>query len=180
MVNQISREAALDQALDPGFALDNGEAFGMTSNSDEKVVIYSMLDGTSREVLKIDARRVLQKTVGGKPAFWIEGMPGQPPKVSVGTIMCLLHPEFKDDALGVDRAWVDSLGLSGRNCNMMQPDRPSRADFKGVFDRDDHMTHRHRREWEVIRAGLARRETESAKGNDEAFRQALLALANKK
>jgi len=180
MVSQISREAALDQALDPGFSLEQGEAFGITSNSDEKVVIFSMLDGTSREVLKIDARRVLQKTVGGKPAFWIEGMPGKPPKVSQGDIMCFLHPEFKDDGLGVDREWVDSLGLSGRTCNMMQPDKHSRADFKGVFDRDDHMLHRHPREWGVIQGGLTRREQAVAKGSDEAFRQALLALANKK
>lgn len=179
MVSDISREAALDQALDPGFTLDQGEAFGITSNSDEKVVVYSMLDGTSREVLKIDARRVLSKTVGGKPAFWIEGMPGKPPKASTGEIPCFLHPDFKDESLGVDRKWVDSLGLAGRNCNMMQPNRPSRADFKSVFDRDDHMAHRHRREWDVIQRALARREQDATKANDAAFREALMALAKK-
>ena len=179
MVSDLSRNAALDQALDPGFALGEGEAFSVTSNSDETVTVYSMIDGTSREVLKIDARRVLQKTIGGKPAFWIEGMPGKPPKTTDGTIPCFMHPNFEDKVLGVDRKWVDSLGLAGRTCNMMQPDRPSRADFKSVFDRDDHMLHRHRREWDVIQRALATRETESNKANDTAFREALMALAKK-
>ena len=58
MVMDIGRRSAIRQALNPGIPLEDGEVQELTSNTDEKVIIYSTVDGEPRPVLKIDAERV--------------------------------------------------------------------------------------------------------------------------
>src|SRR5690554_5423069 len=100
-VEGIARRAAVSNALriDAGVPLDEaeGDAQGLTSNTDAKVTVYSTIDGEPREILRIDAERVLGKRRSdGTPAFWMPGLPGDRPPYFQGFIKCMLHPEFDE------------------------------------------------------------------------------------
>lgn len=184
MVSDIAQRASIRSALgaDTGVELmEQGEVQQITSNTDVKVTVYSTTDGEPRQILRIDAERVLMKRRSdGRPAFWMEGMPGSAPNYLKGELKCLLDPEFdeKDGVSGFDRAFIDSLGLTGRTCNMMAPEK-NNARFKSVFDRDDHMAKKHRRENSIIKDGLARIERQKAEDKADRATEAMLALASR-
>jgi len=189
MVSEIAHQAAVNNAIDSGVALQKDEEQRLISNTDEKVTIFSTQNGEPRQILKIDAKRVLNKRLSdGRPAFWMDGMPGKPPVYTMGTISCYLDPEFdeSDGPAGFDRAWLDKIGLSGRTCNMMAPDKHNQK-FRSVFDRDDHAAKKHRNEWKIIQDAIEKNrlatEAEERRLDREAQKAqsaAMLALANKK
>lgn len=184
LVRQVEVERALVAAgiaVDNGLGLNGGEDVQtVSSNSDEYVTIYGTLDGEPRRILRIDARRLLTKRLtNGKPAFWIPEMGGEPPyRMGRGEIRCYLDPEFdeSDQYDAIDRAWIDSIGLRGRTCNMMAPDKNNQR-FISVFDRDDHMAKKHRREWATIQARLTRQREEAKNSADRETREAMMAMA---
>lgn len=159
MVSEIAHQAAVNNAVDSGVALQKDEEQRLISNTDEKVTIFSTQNGEPRQILKIDAKRVLNKRLSdGRPAFWMEGMPGKPPVYAKGTIACYLDPNFdeSDGPAGFDRAWLDKIGLEGRTCNMMAPDKNNQK-FRSVFDRDDHAAKKHRNEWKIIQDAIEKK-----------------------
>ena len=162
-LSRLTAEVEIERALvSAGIAVDSGLALGesdlqlLTSNTDEMVTIYSTRDGEPRRILRIDARRTLsQRGANGKPDFWIPEMGGSAPVRIRGAVQCFLDPAF-DELAGPskkDRVWVDSIGLAGRTCNMMNPDKGI-PKFLSVFDRDEHMKHIHRREKQTIDAAI--------------------------
>lgn len=176
VIDDISREIAHDIDLDKDDAAPR-----ISANSDDSITLYSMIDGEPRPgVLKIDAPRVLAKKLpDGKPAFWIEGMPGEPPERTRGQVKCMLHPDFDESEgpSGFDRHFVDGVGLTGRTCNLMAPDKNNVDKFKSVYDRDDHMAKKHKREWATIQAALTQAKGERDRDEDKQTRDAMLALA---
>ena len=180
MVSDIVRSAEVARALDPGLTMGEGDEQRLSSNSDKLITLYSMIDGEPRPILAIDAQRVLQKRLpDGRPAFWMEGMIGSPPAYKRGNVMCYLHPQFSevDGPAGFDRAWIDSIGLSGRECNMSDVSKPNKADFRSVFDRDAHMRRAHRDELRIIIEAQARRREMIAADERRQDREAMLTLA---
>lgn len=162
-----------------GMSLGDGDSMRMTSNTDEKIIVYSTINGEPKPILKNDAMRVLKKRrPDGQLAHWIPGMPGNAPEYKKGNIKCMLHPEFDetDGPSRRDRAWIDKIGLSGQFCNMMNMDKPPRADFRSVFDRDDHMAKRHQRELSIIRAAEGREYQDKDSDDRKADREAILRL----
>ena len=156
MVSDLAHQAAINNAVDSGVVLTPDEEQRLISNTDEKVTIFSTQNGEPRLILKIDAKRVLNKRLSnGQPAFWMTGMPGKPPEYVKGAIHCYLDPAFdeSDGPAGFDRAWLDKIGLSGRTCNMMAPDKGNQK-FRSVFDRDDHAAKKHRNEWKIIQDSI--------------------------
>lgn len=186
MVSQIpdlARQIDIEKAIDPGFSLEQDEVQRITSNTDEKVTIYptSGADvGEPREILKNDARRVLLKRLpNGQPAFWMEGMSGTKPSAFKGTISCYMHPDFDETKgpAGFDRAWVESIGLGGRTCNMSDPSKNNKADFKSPFERDEHVRTKHRREWATIQSSIEAKRRQDAVDDQRRATEAMLALA---
>lgn len=181
MVSDMSRRAALN-IIKGGLALEEGpqgDEVTMTTTTDRVVTVYSMIDGAPRSILANDFERVMLKRLpDGRPAFWVEGMPGDPPPaVTQGTLKCFLYPEYEDEGRGFDRAFVDSLGLAGRTCNMNNAMAKNRADFTTEFQREAHERSKHRDEHAVLEQGLARRERERERFDVEQTRAAMLALA---
>ncbi len=132
------------------------------------VELVSMITGEPREVLRIDAPRVMRKRIPGTkdPAFWMEGLPGTPPAYKSGELMCLLHPDHPN------REWIDSVGLAGRTCNMMDTTKYNRADFQSTYDMEAHMRRAHQREFSIYNDALARQE----RAEEKEWRQAQLGL----
>lgn len=165
MVTDLVRGAEISQALGQvpsGLSLGEGDTgLVTTANTDAKVTVYSMLDGEPRPILRIDAQRVLSKRLtNGQPAFWMPGMAGAAPEYKRGKVMCYMHPDFdeKDGPAEADRAWLDDIGLQGRTCNMADPSKPNKADFRSIYDRDSHMRAKHKDEWRIIEAAKERRQ----------------------
>lgn len=185
MVSQIpdlARQIDIEKAIDPGFSMEPEETQRITSNTDEVVTIYptSGVDmGRPRQILKNDARRVLLKRINGEPAFWMEGMAGSKPVPFSGTISCYMHPEFneKDGPAGFDRAWLDSIGLAGRTCNMSDPSKNNKADFKSPYERDEHVRTKHRREWAIIQSSVEAKRRQDAIDDQRRATDAMIALA---
>ena len=186
---QVQVERALVEAgiaVDSGIPLGGDDVQTITANSDEYVTIYGVNDGEPRRVLKIDARRLLSKRLrDGRYAFWIPEMGGAAPLRIRGEVRCYLDPDFSEGhgSLQLDRDWIDSIGLTGRVCNMMAPDKGIHV-FATAFDRDDHARTKHRREYATIQAAIAARRAEFAEADirqdredRRAEREALLALA---
>lgn len=147
---------AIAQSADEG-TLDkvvvNNDEFTMTRlrshlmdssvDADEHTIVYSMIDGTPSTVLKHKLAEVLRKRApNGGPAFWVPGMPGNPPEPIVGTIMCLLHADHED------REWLNSIGLSAQLCR--------KANLRSEFDLQNHMLHRHQQEFSLIETARER------------------------
>ncbi|MEE8457513.1 MAG: hypothetical protein V3S28_05645, partial [Acidimicrobiia bacterium] len=180
----IGREAVIDKIsrqVTTGLDLGTDDAPAqISSNSDEMVTLYSMIDGEPRSILNLDVPRVLRKVLpNGSPAFWHPDMPGAAPEYTKGQIKCMLHPDF-DESEGpaqFDRQFIDGIGLTGRTCNLMAPDKANVADFHSVFDRDDHMAKKHRREWATIQDALQTASTQRYRNEDRQTREAMLALA---
>lgn len=179
----MATDVALDAILDGVLGADAGTKREMTSNTDEKVTVYSTLTGEEKQILKIDARRVLAKRFpDGRYMHWMPGMPGERPKAHKGSVKCYLHPEFDetDGVAGFDRAWLDSIGLAGRHCNDGNPSNRNRDDFTSELERDEHVRLRHPRTWRVVEnarvAAERRREAEERRAD----REAMLALATPK
>jgi hypothetical protein len=179
----LSREAIIKQIEEDivtDVDLSAGETQTVRANN-EKVTLYSMVDGAPRPVLKNDAPRLLAKKLQGTtiPAFWVEGMPGEAPEYILGDVSCMLHPDFDelDGASGLNRAFVDEAGLAGRTCNMADQGKINRNDFKSVYDRDDHMAKKHRREWATIKDSQSARERDRDREDRRADREAMVALA---
>ncbi len=155
MVTEFARNAEIDQALrSQALTLGEGDApISVSAHTGAKVRVYSMIDGEPRDILAIDAQRVMRKRLpDGRPAFWMEGMAGEAPPYRKGIIKCFLHPEFdeKGGPAGFDRTWLDSIGLFGRSCNMSDITKPNKADFRSIFDRDAHMRRAHPTEMRII------------------------------
>lgn len=173
---------AFDAAIETALGGDKDSATKVSSNTDEYVTVYSTVTGEAKSILKIDARRVLRKTLPGSaaPAHWMPGMPGEQPKrIGVGAFKCYLHPDFdeKDGPARMDRAWVDSVGLAGVTCNMGNPANHNRADFPSAIVRDRHMQRRHRDEWEVIKQSRELALQQADRDERRADREAIVALA---
>ena len=179
MVSDIARAAAVASAVGSGVALGEGEEERLTANTDDKITIYSMMDGSPREVAKIDAQRVLMKKLpGGGPAFWAPGLPGSAPEYTKGALKCYLDPEFDETAgpAGVDREWIDAIGLAGRTCNMMAPDKHNQK-FSSVYQREEHMAKKHRNEWKTIQGAIETKRREDEATERRLYNEAILALA---
>lgn len=118
------------------------------------VQLTSMRDGLPRPPIpRVHASRVLEKTLpDGSPAFWIQGMPYDPPVPQIGSIKCYFHPEFDetDGPAGFGRDFIDQAGLEGFTCNNKDNSKQNRGDFKTVMQRDAHMQNRHRRQIEAV------------------------------
>jgi|TARA_R100001530_G_scaffold17438_2_gene15071 hypothetical protein len=174
VIKQIEEDVAL-----VGVELGAGEKQTVRAN-DDKITVYSMINGEPREVLKNDAPRLLaKKLASGGLAFWYEGMPGEAPAYAKGDVSCMLHPDFDESegASGLDRAFIDTVGLSGRTCNMNAVDKNNRDDFRSVYDRDDHMAKKHRREWSTIQAAIETRDRNRERDERREDREAMQALA---
>lgn len=145
------------------------------------VVLTSMVDGLERPPIPVvHAERVLRKTLAdGSPAFWIPGLAYTPPKPIAGSIKCMLHPDFDETngPAGFGREFVDQSGLSGFFCNRGDPSKPSKDNFTSVFDRDQHMKHKHKTQWELIEAAIAKDEERDEKAQRQLDREVLMALA---
>lgn len=190
MVSNVVREALAKRGIEKlqhDIELGADDETTITSNSGDLVPVFSMIDGEQRLVRKLDAptQKVLLKNLpDGSPAFWAEGMPGSPPEYTVGNVHCMLHPDFDEsensvNLSGLDRAFVDTLGLDGRFCNGNAPDKNNRGDFKTVYDRDDHMEKKHPREWRTIQLGVERLSRESERAERQGATDAMLALAGR-
>jgi len=183
LAKQVEVERALVAA---GIAVDNGVGLDgkedtqtVSSNSDEHVIVYSTQDGEPHEILKLDARRALTKRLpNGKNAFWIPEMGGEAPPRTKGSVRCYLDPNFdeSDNYYGTTRAWIDGIGLRGRTCNMMAPDKNNQM-FTSDYDRDEHMAKKHRREWATIQAARERERTARYDRENRESREAMMALA---
>lgn len=174
-------ELAIDAALDAALGEDAGNLKQMTSNTDEKIVVWEVMTGEKKEILKIDARRVLRKKLpDGRLAHWIPDFGGEPPARKTGTLKCYLHPEFDelDGISKMDRAFIDGIGLEGHYCNTGDPSNNNRADFSSALQRDRHMRFRHRDEWQVIQDARATAEREAEARERRADREAMMALAS--
>lgn len=181
MVMDMSRRAALN-TIKQGMELDEqlGDNVSMTTSTDRTVTVISMIDGEPRTILANDFERAMLKRLpDGRPSFWIEGMPGDPPPTpTAGVLRCFLYPEYEDDQnRGFDRAFVDSIGLAGRTCNMGNTAANNRADFKTTFQRDAHERGRHRDERATLDAALAERERLTEREERRQDRAAMLALS---
>ena len=180
VTSDIARDAAIDrvgQTIGTGLDLgpDDVDATLSMLSLDKRVTVYSMLNGEPKSVRQVDLRRVLQKTLpDGRPAHWAEGMPGEAPEYVRGQIMCMLHPDFdeSDGPAKFARDYVDHIGLTGRTCNMMAPDKNNIDNFKSVYDRDDHMAKKHPREWRTIEAALEKAREELELNERRADREA--------
>jgi hypothetical protein len=130
------------------------------------VTLVSMQDGLPRPPIPIaHARRVLRKKrPDGSPAFWIEGMPYQPPEPMKGSIKCMLHPDFDetDGPAGFGRELIESAGLAGVSCNQNARDKKNRDDFANVYQRNRHMLKKHPGYYRQIQDLLAERERKAA------------------
>ena len=183
MVIDTAREAALarlDQLDGSELLTGTDDKPPISSNSDPKITIYSMIDGEPRSILKLDRTRVLSKTLSDKsPAFWYEGMPGEPPTYTKGTIRCFLHPEFDetDGPAEFDRSFIDDIGLAGLFCNANNPRVANVDSFRTVFDRDEHVRRKHKRTWATVQSALERKERDAEREERRADRDAMLALA---
>jgi hypothetical protein len=175
----LEHSLAFDSSLGPdGEPLDTSHITTLTGDS--KVVVYFVPNGERREILRNDAVRALMKMQpNGEPYFWMEGMVGERPVRLVGSIRCWLHPEFsfEDSEFAVDRAWLESIGMRGRFCNRMAPEKKNRADFDTMFERNEHARIKHRREFESIMAAIARREVEQDRADRTEATSAILTLA---
>ena len=156
-IETLAAKVAVKQAIASTVALAEGDEQTITSNTDAKITVYSTITGEPKQILRIDAERVVGKRIPGtnRMAHWIPGMPGDAPVYKKGTVSCILHPDFdeKDGPAGFDRAWVESIGVITK-CNDANPDKPARADFKSVYDRDEHARTKHRRELQTIQNAL--------------------------
>lgn len=190
MVSNVVREALAKRGIEKlqhDIDLGADDETTITSNSGDLVPVFSMIDGEQRLVRKLDAptaKVLLKNLADGSPAFWAEGMPGSPPEYTVGNVHCMLHPGFDEsqnsvNLSGLDRAFVDALGLDGRFCNGNAPDKNNRGDFKTVYDRDDHMEKKHPREWKTVQSGVERLERESERAERQGATDAMLALAGR-
>ena len=184
VITDVGREALIDKIsreVTTGLDLGGDDTPAqIKSNSDETTTLYSMIDGEPRPVLNLDVPRVLRKVLpNGSPAFWHPDMPGSPPGYTQGSIKCMLHPDFDESegSAGFDRAFINGIGLTGRTCNLMAPDKKNVDVFKSVFDRDDHMAKKHRREWATIQDALQTASTQRYREEDRQTRQAMLSLA---
>ena len=136
----------------------NNDEYSMTytgatrdgQDADEFAYVISMLDGSTSRVLKHKLSEVLRKrSANGAPKFWIDGMPGTPPKQDAGVLKCLLHAEHSN------REWIDKSGLTGRTC--------PKCNLKSEFDVENHMLHRHPQESRLINLALERERTAEAR-----------------
>lgn len=154
--NSLVQEAAIELALDnlDDKPDDTGLLVGSAVDEGQRVVLTSMIDGLTRPPIpRMHAKRVLDKRLpGGNPAFWIPGMPYEPPKPAVGSIKCMLHPEFDEEhgPAGFNREFVDDAGLMGFFCNRGDQSKQNRANFLSVYDRDQHMHSKHGTQLEII------------------------------
>ena len=184
VTSDIARDAAIDrlgQAIDTSIQHDPDDLPArLSSNTDDHVTVYSTLTGGPKQILLIDRRRVLSKTLpNGEYAHWAEGMPGEAPLYVKGEVMCMLHPEFDeaDGAAGFTRDYIDHAGLTGRTCNMMAPDKNNVDNFKSVYARDRHMEQKHPVEWDTIKAALVKDREDREQVERKEDRAAMLALA---
>ena len=183
--SDIAVDAIIDEIgeqIDTGISVEHPQEVAprLSTDTSQKVDVWSMVDGEKRQILRIDAPRVLKKLLeGGGRAFWAEGMPGGPPEVTQGNVQCMLHPDFdeSDGPAGFDRSYIDSIGLTGRTCNMMSPGKGNVSNLKSVYDRDDHMTKKHPREWRTIEAALEKASQSLEVAERKEDREAMLALA---
>jgi hypothetical protein len=176
-------DLAVDAALDAALGEEAGNSKTMTSNTDEKLAVWEVATGEKKEILKIDARRVLRKKLSdGRLAHWIPDFGGSAPVRSVGSIKCYLHPEFdeKTGASKMDRAFIDEIGLAGLNCNSGDPSNNNRGDFTSILQRDRHMRMRHSDAWQVILDARATAERNAEAEERRADREVMIALASKK
>ena len=181
MVMDMSRAAAVRQIkgdldLVEG---DDGDNVSMTSSTDGTIVIFSMIDGAPREILKTDFERVMNKRLeDGRPSFWHDQMPGDPPpEYRLGELKCFLHPEYAEDGRHFDRAFVDAIGLRGRTCNMNNTNAANRADFPTWLDREDHERSKHSKEKGALELALARRQEDADRAERAQTNAAMLAMA---
>ena len=190
MVTSTTKDFAVDAAVEKlGVSIDTGITHDgsdiparVSTDADRKVTLYSTTTGEPHEILLNDAPRVLRKRRrDGSRAFWAEEMPGERPLRVVGTVQCMLHPDFDetDGAAGFDRKFIDDIGLAGRTCNMMAPDKANRGDFKSVYERDDHMAKKHRREWRTIEAAQEQADAARDRAERRETTDAMLALAGR-
>ncbi len=177
-VKQALQNLVLDQASgDTGLTVSNEITDGT------KVQLTSMVDGLIRPPISmVHAERVLEETLdeaGTMPAFWIPGMAYQPPEPVVGTTKCMLHPDFDETngPAGFGREFIDKAGLAGFFCNRGDVSKKSKDNFTSVFDRDQHMKHKHKTQWELIEAAINKDEERDEKTQRQLDREVLMALA---
>lgn len=185
LAQQVEVEKALVAAgiaVDSHVGLDGKEdTQTISSNSDEYVTVYSTVDGEPHQILRLDARRALIKRVPGtrQPAFWIPEQGGEAPhRISRGDIKCYLDPEFDESEQfdGVNREWIDSIGLRGRTCNMMDTSKNNQR-FTSQFERNQHMQRKHPKEWATIQEEKTRQRDQRRYTEDRGTREAMLELA---
>lgn len=156
----------------------------MTHTAEDRWPIWNTETG-ERVLLPVNMlRKTLVKRRAGKVAFIAEAAdddgnpdgqrPAGVPVWVMGGVMCYLHPDHPD------RKKFDAMGLSGRFCGDVTMGIPPAAHLASEYDRDQHMAHRHRREWGVIKNAL---EEEGKREDREIQResiQAMMALAKQR
>jgi hypothetical protein len=118
-----------------------GQPFKVTKTQADKMVVYDK-NGVPSTILKYMLSKKLQ-----------QGFTIQDPGTRIeGTILCYLHPESEE------REWLDSIGLRGRVCDPEFGKHKSKIPTE--WDRELHMKHKHKQEWETISRAQARQERE--------------------
>ena len=130
-----------------GELVGEGGTFAFSSTATDRVIIYDTLTWEPREILVNMLAKTLKKQRNGKPAFtYIQPGAAVPGKYVTGQAKCWLHPEHER------RAMFDQIGLQAIVCLS--------GHLASEFDATQHMQHRHRREYGVIKEHLDRIERE--------------------
>jgi hypothetical protein len=120
-----------------------GQGFKITKTQADKIVVYDK-NGVPSTILKYMLSKKLQQ------GFTLE----DPGNRIMGSILCYLHPESEE------REWLDSIGLRGRTCDPQFGRHKSQIPTE--WDRELHMKHKHKKEWETISRAEQRRERQEA------------------
>lgn len=104
------------------------------------ITLYDTSTGEPRRVLQYMAPKILMKQRNGRPAF--SRTPTK--EFKLGDVMCFLHPDHPE------RETFRAMGLDETKDCGFGSDRPPAAHLASPFDREQHMMHRHSREWQVI------------------------------
>lgn len=137
--------------------VSDGGRMAFSSTAKDRVIVYDTLTWEPREILVNMLAKTLKKQRNGKPAF-VYVPPGEPVpgKYVTGQVKCWLHPEHER------RGMFDAIGLQAIVCNS--------GKLASEYDATQHMQHRHRREYGVIRDHLDRIERDE----ERAFQREML------
>ena len=158
-----SADLFLPDAEIAGAIADGGERPKITHSAPDRVVIYSMIDGTPSNVLVyMLAKKMKIKLPGGRPAWTTD--PRLAPPRHIGTSKCFLHAEsdIRDELL--------TVGLNVINC--------PKSNLPGQWAQEEHARTKHKREWGAILRARELAKEKEIRDLSKAHLAAVVALAS--